>query len=361
MTGLRWADYVLAYGDEIAGLWQARDTGEASTLVILGAGFDPRALVGLRTLADAGADQRVTIAVVDMPVGRAEPTTAELATSNAQALAELADRRGYQIKRVPYPNSIDRRAAGQVISRSIQAGGLVDPTGLVIVDVSGLPASLTFPIIGGMLAAVDGGMFRGDLQVLVCENPLMDRAIVEEGAADPGPVSGFNHGLTEAGRDIVRIWAPVLGERQSEQLEALYAYLEPNEITPVLPFPAANPRRADDLLIELRELLFGRMAVEPGNFIYAHETNPFDVYRALSRLSDRFHDALSPIGDSTVVTSVHGSKMLSIGVLLAAWERRLPVVAATPTDYMIMEGTDLVEVASRNRLACLWLAGEPYR
>jgi hypothetical protein len=361
MIAMRWQDYVLAYGDAIEPLWRAAGVPGRASLFVLGAGFDPRALVGLRAFAAAAGGGGVTVAIVELPPGRGDPGGIALAARNASSLDELAGVVGFRVARIAYPAIADRRGASQAISRRLQSAGLIDPEGLVIVDVSALPASIAFPIIGGMLAAGDSSAFNGDLQVLVCENPQMDRAIVEEGASDAGPVAGFAHGLTESSRDAVRIWAPVLGERQAEQLEAIFGYLEPDEIIPVLPFPAADPRRGDELVVELRELLFDRMAVQPGDFIYAHERNPFDVYRSLWRLSERYQQALAPLGSAMVVTSVHGSKMLSMGVLLAAWERKLPVVATAPTDYLIATGVDLDRLAPRSRLACLWLLGDPYR
>src|SRR5262249_28573925 len=162
-----------------------------------------------------------------------------------------------------------------------------------------------------------------NLQVVVCENPELDSIILAEGVMDPAPISGFISGLTQDARPAeVRVWAPVIGEGQGAQLEALYHYLEPHEICPVLPFPARNPRRADSLIIEHRQLLFERMEVEPRNIIYADETNPFDVYRALCRLNARYGEAIAPLGEAKIVTSVHASKMLSLGVLLASWEAR---------------------------------------
>jgi hypothetical protein len=361
MTAMRWQDYVLAYGDEIEPLWRAAGVPGRACLFVLGAGFDPRATVGLQAFATTAGRDSVTVALVALPAGRGEPAALALAERNADLLVELARVVGFRVERVAYPTNADQRGAGQAISRRLQSAGLIDPSGLVIVDVSALPASIAFPIIGGMLAAGDRGAFNGDLQVLVCENPQIDRAIIEEGAADAGPVAGFAHGLTESSRDDVRIWAPVLGERQAQQLEAIFGYLEPDEIIPVLPFPAADPRRGDELVVELRELLFARMQVQPGDFMYAHERNPFDVYRSLWRLSERYRQALAPLGSATVVTSVHGSKMLSMGVLLAAWERKLPVVTTAPTDYLIASGVDLDRLAPRSRLACLWLLGDPYR
>ena len=301
------------------------------------------------------------VALLELPAGHGEARATALAAENATSLNDLCSKTGWSIERVPFPDTSNRRTAGQVVSRQLQSGGLIDPNGVVIVDISALPTYMAFPVIGGVLAATDSGAFHGDLLTLVCENPEIDLCIVEEGAFDPGPVAGFNFGITESTRTTIRVWAPVLGEGQAEQLEAIHGYLDPDEITPILPFPAANPRRADDLIVELRSLLFDRMAVEPGNFIYAHEANPFDVYRSLWHLSDRLQRALEPLGGATVTTSLHGSKMLSMGALLASWERKLPVVAAVPTDYAITAGVDLASLTNRNRLACLWLVGEPYR
>src|SRR5439155_805554 len=122
-------------------------------------------------------------------------------------------------------------------------------------------------------------------------------------------------------------------ERSQPQLEVLRQNLLPNEICPVLPFPARNPRRSDNLLVELRELLQDTVQVEPANFIYADESNPFDLYRALARLHDRYRSALAPLGEATVVVSMHSSKTLSLGALLAAYERQLPVMNAEPEHY----------------------------
>jgi len=153
----------------------------------------------------------------------------------------------------------------------------------------------------------------------------------------------------------------VLGEHQEPYIRSIFDFLAPNEVCPVLPFPARNPRRGDDLLIELRRLIFESIEVEPRNFIYADERNPFDLYRGLCRLSDRYTKALAPVGDVTVVTSVHGSKVMSVGALLAAHEKHLSVVSAGPTGYRIQRGVDLDKETASSDLICLWLEGEPYR
>jgi hypothetical protein len=357
---MKWHDYVIAYEDEVIELWGASRKPSRESLFVLGEGFDPRALTALRAFAALKSHDTVTVAVIELPRGRDSQSAVSFVEENSAGLADLASSAGFTVVRIELPVA-DRLTVGQVISQRLQGSSLIPRDGLVVIDVSALPYTFAFPIIGGMLASAEQGIFRGDLQVTVCENPELDKLIVEEGAADPGPLGGFSYGWTKASDDTVRIWAPVLGERQGEQLATLYAYLEPNETMPVLPFPAVNPRRADDLVVELRELLFDTMKVVPSSFIYAHETNPFDVYRALWRLNERLQRALEPLGRPTLVTSVHGSKMLSIGVLLASRECRLPLIATSPSDYLIPVGVDLPRLGAASRLSCVWLAGEPYQ
>jgi hypothetical protein len=53
--------------------------------------------------------------------------------------------------------------------------------------------------------------------------------------------------------------------------------------------------------------------------------------------------------------------MLSVGVCLAAWESKLPVVTAGPSGYTLAEELELEWVVQTSTLACMWLHGLPYR
>ena len=237
---MRWRDYVMETGDDVTSLVAASGAGERPTTLIVGAGFDPRAGVGPALVADATGQSPATLVTLGLPAGPADPIADKYATRNAELLRTLAADCHWRSEALTFPDTASRRSAGQAISRGIQGSGLIDRDGVVIIDVSALPTSVAFPLIGGVFAAADRGEFRGDLLVLVCENPAIDRAIVEEGADDPGPIAGLNFGLTRSGATAIRAWSPVLGEHQAEQLAALHDHLEPDEIVPILPFPAAK-------------------------------------------------------------------------------------------------------------------------
>jgi hypothetical protein len=103
------------------------------------------------------------------------------------------------------------------------------------------------------------------------------------------------------------------------------------------------------------------MAVGPGDIIYADERNPFDLYRTLSRLNARYTETLRPLGEVKVILSAHSSKLLSLGVLLAAYEHKLPVVSAPPTGWALTPQFDREMLQKHDQLVCLWLDGSPYR
>lgn len=194
---------------------------------------------------------------------------------------------------------------------------------------------------------------------MVCENPGVDSKISEEGGDKAEWVYGFSGGLARlAEADVPRIWAPVLGTGQVTRLKKIVDFVNPREICPVLPFPAMNPRRGDDLLGEYRDLLFDSWKVEPRDIIYASEQNPFDVYRALCRLDERYRSALARLGGAKTVVSAHSSKLLSLGVLLAAFERELAVPQVQPTGYLVHDA--LQQDDATGELFDVWLKGEPY-
>jgi hypothetical protein len=168
------------------------------------------------------------------------------------------------------------------------------------------------------------GVIR-NLHVVVAHSPVLDAAILDEGIDESAT---FLHGFSaaeferEATREQPRVWLPVLGRGQRVQLDRILALVTPDEICPVLPSPAQNPREADDLMLEYRDLLFDQLRVEPRNVIYASESNPFEVYRQIVRSVRHYRRALAPLSGCKAVVSAMSSKLSSLGALLAAYELR---------------------------------------
>jgi hypothetical protein len=202
------------------------------------------------------------------------------------------------------------------------------------------------------------GHWAGDLFVVACENPRLDAAVVHEGSEDVAYLHGFaSSPQAEAGP---RVWVPLLGEGRGDEIRRVFEEIAPMEICPVLPSPSSDPRRSDDMILDLRELLFEEMRVDERNFIFASEWNPFDLFRSLEQLHERYAALLRPLGPVTFTLSAHGSKLLSLGALLAAYEHGFGVVHATPTGYYLRQGTDVPALRTADNISCAWVDGAAY-
>lgn len=371
--GGRWDTYVLESGTGLSQLWSARRSECKRILFLVGHGFDPRMCVGTTVLRDADIWGLTDLRVIDYSDG-AQPSTAAIASliegnrSEVEAIGGVAaSMESWAIRlRSPDGRRTGAKNAAALIADRVDLGLYSD----VVVDISALPRALYFPIVGALLEATDrakaGGTSTPNLHVFVAESPALDGRIVEEGVeARAEYLKGFAGGLDqEATRGLPTLWIPVLGEAQSAQIAKIYDLVVPDEICPVLPSPSRNPRRADDLVLEYRELLFDRLRVEPRNLLYGAEHNPFEVYHQLHRTVLRYEDALRPIGGCKTAISVLASKLMSVGALLTAYEmksnrHRVGIAHVEsngylPDDQLSARDADGVEVFG------LWLTGSCY-
>lgn len=330
-------------------------------LFVVGSGFDPRATVVLERLVSA-TDRCVDALLVELPEGLTDLAVRPRAIANRERIQELINAAGGQVFVQPPPDVHDNRSLGRLISRHFQASDVFAAYTEIVLEISAIPRSVFFPLIRGMLERAhlpesDPRSWTGDLHVAVCENPEIDASILEEGTTPMAHLGGFARRTSY--KPSTTIWVPVLGERAAARVETLYDELEPDETCPVLPWPAKDPRRGDCLVLEYRSLLFEKIRLEPRNIIHAAERNPFDLYRTLGALQQRYRQSLSPLGDVAVVLSSHSSKLLSVGVLLTAYEHGLEVQHVSPGTYGLHPLPSITD--DNNEIYDLWLTGQPYR
>lgn len=333
----------------------------APVLFVCGSGFDPRAMTVLRRLGEI-TKRRVDGLMVELPEEATDADVRPLAQTNREEIGRLIGELGGELQLQPLPEYNDAGSLGRLVSRRFQQSAVLDNYGEVLVEISALPRSVFFPLIRGILERAHLSSdapqhWAGNLHVAVCENPEVDEHILEEGTTAMAPIGGF--GGEPGEQPNTTIWVPVLGERASARVEVLYDELEPDETVPVLPWPARDPRRGDRLLLDYRQLLFEKIRLEPRNIIHAAERNPFDLYRTLGALHERYLASLSPLGSVGMVLSSHSSKLLSVGVLLTAYEHNLVVQHVSPGRYGLHDGVD--DLSKHDEIYDLWLTGEPYR
>lgn len=370
----RWSNYVLASGNDLHRLLSDHcGATKRDICVILGEGFDPRMNMGLRAVLQAGGTGRRHVTRLKFDEGSSSPSRSyeALGKQNLLEFEELTKNKcTIDVKNVKMWATDGRR-----ISSRSAASLFLSPKDFaefsdVFLDISALPRSIFYPLLAKLLYLQEKDSRKGstlNLFVLVAENAELDGQIVEEGVDESADYVHLFRSSTDriGSADKPKIWIPILGEAQRIQLERLYELVTPQEMCPVLPSPALDPRRADNMIIEYRELLFDRLRVEPRNIIFAAERNPFEVYRQVRKTVLHYQRALKPLGGCHPVLSSVSTKLLSTGVLLAAYELKqfkLPVgIAHIETHgYRIEHQQEMAEIATRSSLFGLWLSGECY-
>ncbi len=343
---------------------------ERNLLFILGLGFDPRMCCGLKAILDVGGNGKRQCVLIEYDEGDASPSrnySAQIDANRNQLDGIMKERGDIVPKKLSMWSEDGRRIGSRRASEIIDAKMLNSFTDIVI-DISSMPRGIYFPIITKVLYCLDNtdGYSSPNLHVLISEDTQLDEIIQEEGIDENATyMHGFSSDLErEATAGVPTIWIPVLGGGKEAQLVRIYDHIKPDEICPVFPSPSRNPRRADNLILEYRELLFDRLRVEAQNIIYASERNSFEAYRQIYRAITRYKDALKVLGGCKIVVSAVSSKLLSIGALLAAYE-------AKKTGYMIgishvesfgYRMTNNIQYDPNSvELFSLWLSGECYR
>lgn len=354
-----WEHPLLISEGLFADVWSRRS--HDPILFVVGSGFDPRATAVLERLTDT-TQRRVDGLLIRLPEDATDLDVRPRAAANRERIAELIAQAGGELREQQLPEFHDPGALGRLVSREFQRRGVLDAYREVIVEISAMPRSVFFPLIRGVLErahapADDERRWDGDLHVAVCENPEADESILEEGTTAMAPIGGFARPRGEDPRTT--IWVPVLGEGGVARAQRLHQELDPDEVCPVLPCPARDPRRGDRIVLEYRQLLFDDIRLEPRNVIHAAERNPFDLYRTLGRLHDRYRQSLSPLGSVAMVLSSHSSKLLSVGVLLTAYEHGLEVQHVAPGNYGLHHAGE--HLREHDEIFDLWVTGEPYR
>ncbi len=360
----RWTDYFVE--KDFDGFWKERiaESG-VRLLTILGIGFDPRCLTALKLISDLRREKQlgyIALKLIARPaIGTSGIVTERLAKQNLDNLQSLSGCK----KEAIYDIDMHDEEGHNVVGRKTLSviGGTTDVFSQytdILLDISGMPRGVFFPLLAYLIRLLDRGVFN-NLHVSVVEDPLLDSKITgrEYGQAD------YLHTFRYQGGDKL-IWLPLLGTNEGARLEKIHNKIKNAcvEICPILPFPARSLRRADEIAVKHSDLLFEGLMVSPDNVLLCDERNAFDVYRKILEVEEYYRQRLSAIhaiGRVTTVVSPLSSKTLSLGMLLAAIERSLPVCH-------VEAGTYDVDVDAQGNLIgdikCspieMWLGGEPY-
>ncbi len=362
---VRWDDGFI--DADFAGFWTRRAAvnPDVRVLAIVGVGFDPRSLAALRALGASGLGERlgyIGLRIVARPAfGDAGTITETLSTEQANQISLLEGMRCEAIHDVRTHDDEGYNVAGRRTLEAVyESRDVLSEYSDVVVDISGMPRGMFFPLISYLIRLSDDGVFR-NLHVAVVEDPILDSRISgrEYGQAD------YLHTFRDTGEAQV-VWLPLVGATEGARLEKIYSKLSGSciEVCPILPFPARSMRWADEIAVRHADVIFEGFLVTTDNVLLCDERSPFDVYRKVLEVEKYYRTRLGVlpgIGAVRAVVSPLSSKTLALGMLLAAVERQLPVCHVEAGSYE-------VDVDDRGRLqgdtkrvpSEIWLTGEPY-
>ncbi len=368
---MRWRDYVLLRNTEFSDFWSEHgNNSERKLLFIVGRGFDPRTALGIEKIVTIAYKCSIDLMTLEFDEGESTSPVAQgnAVVNNSERLQAAVMGRGqilaHQIRfRSEDGHRVGARNAANVISSETVIERYTD----VVVDVSAMPRGVFFPVIARLLyfhdAMREANKAAPNIHVVVSEDPELDTSIREQGIDENAsflhPFEGeFNR---EAKGVNPTVWIPVLGEGRTAQFDRIYDLVKPDEVCPILPSPSRNPRRGDDIVLEYRDLLFDQIRVDPRNIIYASESNPFEVYRQIRQASLHYRDVMQLIGGCRVSLSALCGKLMSLGVMLVAYELKANQILNVGVAHIECQGYEKPNELSLNiEQGGHWIAGECY-
>jgi hypothetical protein len=328
-----WDSYNLFRGPEFDEFWSTHLDPERNLLFIVGRGFDPRVLGPLRKIIAAAPTVPHRCIAVEMAASYDNDARAiELRSTNDTGLAELFPGHLLEVRDlVPADPDGIRSVARATAEMFADIVASTDVFADIILDISSLPRLVYLTLLNqllGVLVTMDSSAplaSRTNLHVVYAEAPAIDAAIVKaEADIDLAPLLTLGIRLDEeASQQWPKIWMPVLAEDVAGQLERINSHIMPDDVCPVLPIQSSEARRGDNIVRDLGELIFDRLAVDPRDIIYATEWNPFQLYRSLLATMARYEESLHLFGGARFIISPLSSKSLSIGCLLGTFEKRM--------------------------------------
>jgi hypothetical protein len=326
---------------------------DRNVMLIGGAGFDPRSTQITEMLAHS--IKRITALFLrEERPGLLHTALRSQADANAEKMVKLvseSEKRAISV----FANDgavIGGREVAKVVS-TLPFDSVTD----VVVDLSALSKGVAFPLVRCLFESFEQQQLPISIHLMVYEDAGLDQRIVDIGCDRPSMMAGFEGawGL-DSSRDAAKLWLPQLIKRQHPVLDRLHRFLAPNDVCPILPFPADNPRLPDELIEEYRDELMSTWSVEPRDIVYAHQRDPLDLYRTILRIDSARQRVFREVGGSMTLLSPLGSKVLALGALMAALDRDFPVAYVESIDYDVKPET-IEEMEPQGEFVHVWLRG----
>ena len=208
----------------------------------------------------------------------------------------------------------------------------------VIIDATTMSRGVCFPIVKQVFESNNRHPIH--THVVVAESNNSNFKVQPMSSDTPEYMHGFHGDMdTDQVTQAIKLWLPQLSEENLSSLKRIQSRLQAEEVAPILPFPSADPRRGDNLLREFCDPLINDWDLNLSDIIYAHESDPMDVFATIKRIYLGREQALAPFTNSPgrLILSPTGRKIGSLGMLFAAIDLDLPVMYTETMGYQCNE------------------------
>lgn len=332
-------------------------SADRKCILIAGAGFDPRArLVASRLAAAMG--ENLSGLFIREDRGDPAQNLRNLADQNEQELRRIV--KNCSVKTIQIFSSEDNAAIGghHMVSLLSTFDWPEDITDIVL-DMSALSMGVGFPAAKMLIDKCEINPAL-NLHLMIASNPELDDRIVGEPSLQPQAVRGFAGPSPYQAMPVARIWLPQLARGRIETLRKIRATHESvYKVCPVVPFPARNPRRADELLSEYQPALVDEWKVDARDYIYVSEKNPLDCYRTVSTLTKRYDKTVREVFFPQIILSPLGSRVIAAGAMMASVRHGLSVHYLETLRYELRSPLPS-QYEDKDMIVHIWLHGPIY-
>lgn len=330
-------------------------------LLIAGAGFDTRSCEVARLIAPLTVGRTYALLIQEQRPALSKEQHSR-SNTNKSTLTSLFINHG--IVEIAIFADDGALIGGREVVKAINKISIQKFTDIVV-DCSALSIGEAFPTIRFLLSQAKSVSPEVNVHVMVTDQPTIDSAIRAVPSDSVDTIFGFKGDLgLDSSLTAARLWIPQLAHGQKTVLERILTFIKSQakglDVCPVLPFPAMNPRLADELVEHYQNEFENSWKISSSSIIYASENSPLDFYRSILHMEDTRSPTFREVGGSMVVITPMGGKPQSIGALMAAMERDFPVVYVESLNYDVDWGRMDSQTFSSRDIIHVWLAGEAY-
>ena len=318
---LRWKECRYLKGEKEV---EGRFHNNGKKLFIMGEGFDPRMLVGVKAILKADEAANILLICYAEKQFAKNPVNMDAKDKNMRLLQELTPKYLKKQQISIWKSQLGETVVCESVRKAITKE-TVHGDDEIIVDLSAMPRAISFNIIKRLIDINKQLGQAKKINIVYCENSALDDDIKSIIATDTAEYlqgfGAFSAGM-EATNDNIKVWFPVLGLNEDKALSIIDKFLAPDEICPILPFPAADIRREENIIRVYGAELFRKYGIEKRNIIYVPENQPLLMYQKLCHTVEFYERALNQGGKDGInyVFSSQGSKAMDAGVLLTLME-----------------------------------------